>query len=227
MADETAATPPPGPANPTLFMSEWEFQRIYGPWEPLLPTEVLALFAGAPFTWWVAGGWSLEADPTRPRRRHEDIDVAVLADDVDVVREWLAPFHLWEAHQGLRPLLPREQLREGREQLWVRRDAYSPWLMDVLLTPSDDEDWVYKRDRRVRRSLAETFRPGPDGVPYQRPEIGLLFKARQIRDKDVGDLDATWPLLDASARSWLRETVALTEADDHPWLARMGQIDPA
>ena len=64
-------------------------------------------------------------------------------------------------------------------------------------------------------------------MPYQRPEIGLLFKARQIRDKDVGDLDATWPLLDASARSWLRETVALTEADDHPWLARMGQLDPA
>jgi hypothetical protein len=213
-----AQTPP---ANPTLFMSEWEFQRMYGPWSPLRPAEVGALFAGAPFTWWVAGGWSLEEDPGSPRRRHDDIDVAVLADEVDAVREWLDGFHLWEAHQGLRPLLPGEQLRDGREQLWVRRDSYSPWLMDVLLTPRDGAEWLCKRDHRVRLPLGEVARPGPDGVPYQRPEVTLLLKAKHAREKDVGDLDAVWPRLDPGARVWFRESLALVEPG-HVWLGRTG-----
>jgi hypothetical protein len=69
------------------------------------PTEVATLFAHAPFTWWVVGGWSLEADSRDPRRRHDDFDVAVLAAEVDAVREWLAGFHLWETHDGtLRPV---------------------------------------------------------------------------------------------------------------------------
>lgn len=215
------------PGNPTLHMAEWEFQRIYGRWSPLLPTEVGRLLDGAPFTWWIAGGWSLEADPRLPRRRHEDVDVAVLADDLDAVRERLRGFDLWEAHSGaLRPLLPGEAPHDGCDQLWVRRDAYSPWVMDLLLTRTDGEDWVYKRDQRIRRPLAATIRTGPDGVPYQVPEVGLLFKTRLERTKDVDDLEQTWPRLGAEDRRWLREAVELTEPG-HPWLARMDALGRA
>jgi hypothetical protein len=188
---------------------------------------VAHLFDGAPFTWWVAGGWSLEEDSRRPRRRHEDIDVAVLADEVDAVRQWLAGYHVWEAHDGsLRPLLPEEPMRAEREQLWVRRDAYSPWVMDVLLTPRDGPDWVYKRDDRVRLPLADVTRCGPDGVPYQRPEIGLLLKAKHAREKDEADLAAWWPLLDEPARAWFLEVLALTEPG-HPWLSHPAGQRPA
>ncbi|MGH8892522.1 MAG: nucleotidyltransferase domain-containing protein [Actinomycetes bacterium] len=204
--------------SPTLHMPEWEFQRIYGRWSPLLPTQVLRLFAGVPFTWWVVGGWSLEADPRRPRRPHEDIDVAFPAHDLPAVRERLASYHLWQAGPpGLRPLLPGEDLRAECEQLWVRRDAYSPWLLDLLLTPVDGDEWVYKRDRRIRRPLRDVIRTGPDGVPYQVPEIAMLFKSRHLRDKDRQDLDVTLSRLDEPARRWLHESLALT-APAHPWL---------
>lgn len=202
-------------------LAEWEFQRLYGPWSPLHPTSVRALLDGAGFTWWVAGGWSLEADPRRPRRRHEDVDVSVLGDELDAVREWLRGFHLWQPQAGaLRPLRRGEPLPEGCEQLWVRRDAYSPWVMDLVVTPRDGDDWVFKRDHRIRRPLAQVWCRGPDGVPYQRPEVGLLFKAHLRRDKDVTDLDAAWPRLDEPARSWLRDSVAEV-SPGHPWLARM------
>ena len=85
---------------------EGELQRLYGRWAPLLPREVARLFEGAPFPWWIGGGWAAEASGAPPRP-HADTDVVVLFDDLAAVRSWLADFHLWEAHAGsLRPLLP-------------------------------------------------------------------------------------------------------------------------
>ena len=151
---------------------------------------------------------------------HEDIDVAVPMGTADAVREWLADYHLWQTSPGLRPVLPGEPLPTGLHQMWVRRDAYSPWLMDLALTPVDGADWVFRPDPRVRRPVAEVVRTGPDGVPYQVPEIGLLFKARHARSKDEGDLLDVLPRLSPAATAWLRDALTLT-APEHPWLARV------
>lgn len=98
-------------------------------------------------------------------------------------------------------------------------------MIDVVLTPHDGADWLYKRDHRLRLPLSEVGRTGTDGVPYLRPEIALLFKARLDRDKDVGDLVETWPRLDQHSRGWLRAAVELTESPAHPWLTRMDALE--
>jgi hypothetical protein len=122
----------------------------------------------------------------------------------------------------LRPLLPGADLLPGREQLWVRRDAASPWLMDLLLTPAEGDDWLCKRDHRVRRPLAAvTFVAG--GVPYLRPEAVLLLKAKLDRPKDRADLAAALPLLDPADRTWLYDAVALVHPG-HPWLAAISGV---
>jgi len=52
-------------------------------------------------------GWSLETEPTRPARPHDDVDVAVLRRDVDSLREHLAGWHVSEANLcSLLPLAP-------------------------------------------------------------------------------------------------------------------------
>src|SRR6184192_374224 len=50
-------------------LPEDAFQRLYGRWEPLTPPEVASVFEGAPFRWWIAGGWAAEASGA-PRRPH-------------------------------------------------------------------------------------------------------------------------------------------------------------
>jgi len=197
------------------------FQRIYGTIRPLSPVEASELFAGAPFRWWVAGGWSTELGPL-PRRFHEDIEIAVPRRDLAALRDWLRDYHLWDTFRdGIHYLAEGEELAEDRDQVWLRRDAYSPWVADLMLTPVDGDVWRYKRDARVKRSLDAVIRIGGDGVPYQRSEVTLLFKARRRWEKDELDFAAVLPQLDPADRAWLREAIALTEPAGHPWLERL------
>lgn len=130
---------------------------------------------------------------------------------------------VWEAHRGsLRPLLPGDDLRPGREQLWVRRNSSSPWVLDVLLTPTDGDQWLYKRDHGIRRPLDEAGFPGADGVSYLAPEIVLLYKAKLARPKDRDDFAAMLPRLDDAARSWLVQALQLAQPG-HAWLAALDE----
>lgn len=210
----------PAPAPPDLGFEE--FQRIYGPIKALSVTEAAGLFAGAPFRWWIAGGWSVDLG-AEPRRFHEDLEVAIPRRDVTALREWLHDYHLWDTHDGaLRYLAADVVVPIDHEQLWMRRDAHAPWLVDLMLTPVAGDTWFYKRDQRVTRPIDDVIRLGLDGVPYQRPEITLLFKARRRWEKDEADFSAVLGQLDAADRAWLRAAIELTEPPRHPWLERLG-----
>jgi hypothetical protein len=210
----------PNPASPELEFAE--FQRIYGPIRTLSPAEAAVLFDGAPFRWWVAGGWSAELED-KPRRFHEDLEVAVPRDDLPALRDWLRDYHLWDTHDGALRFLRRDAtIPDDHEQIWLRRDAFSPWLLDLMLTPVVVDTWFYKRDHRVSRSMEFVVRGGPDGIPYQRPEITLLFKARRRSAKDEEDFAAVIPRLDPSDRAWLRDAITLTEPAPHPWPPALG-----
>ena len=43
------------------FVDEAEFERLYGPWDPLDPAEAQEFLADFPGPWWVVGGWAVEA----------------------------------------------------------------------------------------------------------------------------------------------------------------------
>jgi len=200
-----------------------EFQRIYGPYEALTPAAAAELFRGAEFAWWVAGGWSAELTDVK-RRFHEDIEIGVPRSDLPAVRQWLADYHLWDVHSGaLRLLRPDDDLPDDHEQIWVRRDAYSPWLMDVMPTPVNGDTWYYKRDRRLTRPMRDVVVMRA-GIPHQRPEVTLLYKAKHRRTKDEADFAAVVPMLTVEDRIWLRDAVALTEPADHPWLSRLEEF---
>jgi hypothetical protein len=183
------------------------------------PVDVAALFDRAPFPWWIAGGLAIEA-AGGARRPHWDTDVAVLRHDLEARRDWLADFHLWEVEGGtLRPLLRSDRSSPDRDQLWVRRDASSPWLLDLLLSPSEGEEWLFKRDHSVRRRLDEIGH-SVAGVSYLRPSIVLLFKAKAHRAKDDDDLSSLLSQLSDDERRWLAVAL-LKEQPDHPWLAAL------
>ncbi len=201
-------------------MSFENFQALYGAWRPMAPRQVGELFAGCGFPWWIGGGWAVEAAGGR-RRLHEDTDVVVLRRDVAQIRGCLGGYHVWQADSGsLKPLTRDGILGEEVSQLWLRRDAYSPWELDLLLTATDGDDWLYKRNNSVRRPLLDIGFTGADGLPYLKPEIVLLFKAKLRRDKDEADFDTLLPQLSSASRAFLSSALQTT-LPAHRWLTRL------
>jgi hypothetical protein len=187
-------------------LDEDALQLLYGTPQPLLPEQVRDLFAGAPVRWYIAGGRAARVGA--PVREHVDTDVVVRVADVDALREAVVGWHLWEANSGaLRPLLPGDDVTEGCEQFWLRRDATQPWRLDLPLDlASDDDHWVFKRDARVRLPWSRAIQL-VDGIAYLRPEVALLHKAKADRPKDRADLAAA--CLDGEGRDWLVSTLEL------------------
>ena len=146
------------------------FDRWYGPWRPLTPTGVADALAGVTATWWIVGGWAIDAFANR-RRDHHDIDVAFRRDDLPAIHGRLSPtLCIWSAASGsLRPLIAAEDLQPDCRQLWVRRDGASPWLMDLGLTPGDEATWMSPRDDSLRVPLEDALFTAVDGVRYLRP----------------------------------------------------------
>lgn len=131
-----------------------------GLWCPLTIAEVSDLLGGAQLRWWIAGGWAIDLHLGRVTRRHGDIDVGVLRRDQQRLHDHLAGWDLQVAAGGtLRPWGPGEQLEPGDNDIWCRPTTDSPWGLQIVLTDSNGDEWVYRRDPRIRWPLSELTRP--------------------------------------------------------------------
>jgi hypothetical protein len=102
---------------------------------------------------------------------------------------------------------------------WHLRES-QPWRFEFLIDrQSTAKEWVYTGDARVRLPWPRAaHRVG--GVEYLRPEVALLFKAKNDRPKDRADLQAA--RLNPAGRRWLADTLELLGQCDWARLARVG-----
>jgi hypothetical protein len=203
-----------------------DFYRWYGEWAPFSLAQVAELLQGIGARWWIVGGWAVDAF-TGVTRDHEDIDVAFFRADLPIVLERLSPdLCVWSNLNGtLRPLRKPENLIEGSRQLWVRRNAQSPWCMDLAMTPHDGDTWIAPRDDRIRMPFEDATFVAADGLRYLRPELVLFMKALFARPKDDRDLEVILPRLDTAARARLRASLDLVHPG-HRWLTTVGPSAP-
>jgi hypothetical protein len=173
---------------------------------------------GFPGRWWIAAGHAIELHVGRPVRDHEDVDVLVLRDDQEAVRRHLRGWDLRIAHGGrLEPWPEGARIGLPRTSLWVRSDPDHPWQLQLLLDECYGGTWWFRRDPRIRLPVEELGLHSPEGIPYVRPEVTLLFKAREPRERDETDFEALLPTLDERARARLADWLP----PDHPWRNRI------
>lgn len=193
----------------------------WGPWEPASPAEVAEIFAGCQVCWWIAGGHAIELAAGRPVREHGDIDVLLLRRDQLAVQRAL-PGWQWQAADPpgrLRPWRPAEQLPVGVHDIWCRPGPGQPWRIQIMLDESCGDDWVSRRDQRVRRPLTSLGSVTAEGVPYLAPDIQLFYKGKAPRPKDEIDFAAVLPILSVPQREWLADALSLVYGPRHPWRA--------
>jgi hypothetical protein len=193
-------------------------------WEAVRPEQIAEVLSGFDRPWWICGGWALDLFLGRETRPHDDLDVAVLRRDqlplFQHLREWdlhhTTSAHTLEPWDGRHLALPVHGI-------WARRSAEpsAPWTCEFLLNEERDGEWVFRRNAAVARPLGEI---GDDRnrVPYLRPEIVLLYKARERSPKNDADFAAVRSRLARDARLWLLAALEQCEGG-HPWIEALDE----
>ena len=192
-------------------------------WDAWRPEEVARRFAGVRAPWCVTAGWAIDLflGGERERREHEDLEVAVPRDRFGEIADALSDYEFHVIGDGLaRPLAQAGDAFHTHHQTWVREPETGVWRLDVFREPSEGDTWVCRRDARIRMPYERLIERTADGIPYARPEVVLLFKAKAARPKDDDDLAAALPRLEAERRRWLAEALELVHPG-HGWLARV------
>jgi aminoglycoside-2''-adenylyltransferase len=186
------------------------------------PADAKALFDER-LPWWVAGGWAIDLAVGQQTRPHDDLDIAVLRRDQPAL---VSVLDGWDVRSATEPgVLERWDLSKTvpseLHALWCRPGEDEDWAFEILLNDAEGDDWLFRRNKAVRLPLGQTGRVSADGVPFLAPEVVLLFKAKNVRDRDELDLQQALPVLSAKERTWLRDAIALVHPG-HPWNARLG-----
>jgi hypothetical protein len=132
------------------------------------------------------------------------------------VWEALSEFELFAVGGGFAYPIDERSLAK-HHQTWVREPGTGIWRLDVMRERWQGDMWVWRRDPRVRRPASQVIARTPDGIPYAKPEIALLFKTKTTRDKDQEDFYGVLPLLSPEQRDWLARALVLSDPE-HPWL---------
>lgn len=176
----------------------------------------MLLLDGAPFRWWISGGHALELHVGHAWRSHSDMDVGVVRAEVRLVADWLSGWSLAVAAGGELSRWNGLPLAAGENNLWAGRSV--AWSIDFTVGDGNDEEWIYRRDRSIRRPWPNAVRTTEGGVPYLAPELQLLFKSKDPRPTDHEDARMVIPLLAPGERAFLLRHLS----DGHEWRGVLG-----
>ena len=91
--------------------------------------------------------------------------------------------------------------------------------LEILLQEEANDRWVFRRNAEITEDKRDICLVA-NGVPYLRPDIVLLFKAKNTREKDEHDFEVVRERLTERQREWLREALRKCHPE-HCWLAKL------
>jgi hypothetical protein len=191
-------------------------------WRAWRPEEAAQRLETLDVAWCVAAGWAIDLFVGYERREHEDLEIAAPARAFPQLHALLDDLEFYAVGDGEVTAVAESPERfDGTHQTWGLDRATFEWRIDVFREPSDGGEWICRRHEEIRLPYDELIERTAGGIPYVRPEVALLFKAKAAREKDEDDLNDVLPLLAPSRRALLRDWIALVHPD-HSWLARLG-----
>jgi hypothetical protein len=190
-------------------------------WQAWRPEEVAQRLTGLDVPWSVAAGWAIDLFVGYERRAHDDLEIAAPAHAFSDVQAALDDLDFYSVGEGeVTALAESTECFAETHQTWGLDPVAFEWRVDVFREPSAHGGWLCRRSNAIRLPYTELIEHTADGIPYLRPEVVLLFKAKAARPKDDRDLADVVPLLGGSRRALLRDWLALVHPG-HAWLERL------
>lgn len=210
-----------------LYKSLQDFQKhltqmVEGNWQPLTVMEVAKVFSEIKCDWRIAGGWAIDLFLGKQTRAHNDIDVLIQRNDQAALQTLLSGWDLWVSDPPgtLRPWKKGEFLGVDVQDIWCRKSSKDPWQFQVMLFDVENAEWIFKRDKSIRRSLKSVILTTEEGFKILSPEVQLLYKSKSLREKDKLDFEHTCAAMNAEQKNWLKQML-IKLYENHEWIAKL------
>lgn len=168
--------------------------------------------------WAIAGGWAIDLHLGRQTRLHSDIEIAIFRKDQLDLKQYL---HTWKFRKVV----------EGRFEHWNGEALNLPLHelhgsngheeIEVLLNEVEHAKWIFRRNSGISFPANKLIQQSSYGIPYIHPAVVLLYKAKQIREKDHHDFLAVKEYLEEWERQWLCQAL-MVHQPDHRWTVLLG-----
>lgn len=178
--------------------------------------SINSLMTGFDRTWFFVGGWAIDLFVGKETRVHQDLEFAIFRKDQIYLKEYLegwefkrvikGEFHSWE-NEFLE--LPIHEIHASK--------VLNGDNIEILLNETKENDWTFRRDLRISCPISSVWSITKTGIPYLKPEIVLLYKAKNTREKDHQDFVTVKDYLEDDQKKWLRDALEIHEPE-HIWL---------
>ena len=169
--------------------------------------------------WFIAGGWAIDLHVGKESRIHKDIEIAIFREDQLKLKEYLHDWEFKKIISGEFHPWNHEYLNLPIHELHVE-DKESQEKIEVLLNETTDDKWVFRRDTRISSPINAVCNYTSEGIPYLSPEIVLLYKVKNTREKDYQDFMTVSEYLTPKQIRWLIDAVRIHEPQ-HEWLKHL------
>lgn len=183
-----------------------------------LPLQLAKVMRSFEPSWFIAGGWAIDLFLGKVTRPHQDIEIAVFRKDQTALHDYFDGCLLQKIVDGKQVVWHRDEwLMLPFHEIHCYKESASIPQIEVLLNESNETQWLYRRNLKIRRSLAKIGLEAGTGIKFLCPEVVLLYKSKNTRDKDEQDFQAVVKHLSVERKEWLKNAVGVCEPKHH-WL---------
>jgi len=164
--------------------------------------KVNELMTGFNKQWFIAGGWAIDLFIGSQTRQHKDLEIAIARKDQIDLKNYLID---WEINKVTKGALSKWQDEFLELPIHEIHGRYSQLIenIEVLLNEIEDNKWKFRRDKSIFCELESLWSYSKQGIPFLNPEIVLLYKVSNTREKDQQDFMNVRKYLDDSKKLWL------------------------
>lgn len=178
--------------------------------------RIQSLLSGFQYPWFIAGGWAIDLYLGRETREHSDIEIAIFRENQLHLKEFLTGWNLYKVDHHKISHWDGEFLRLPIHEIHACKKE-SGEVLEILLNEADCREWIYRRDTRIKLPKHAAWRNAESGLPILNPEIVLLYKSKNTREKDTLDFFNVKDSLYVNQKTWLRKAIEL-QHPNHEWL---------
>lgn len=188
------------------------------------PQNVRSLMRNFKPNWFIAGGWAIDLFIGKVTRQHEDIEIAIFRQDQLALQNYLNGWTLKKTENGVFSDWEKGAYLElPIHEIHCFNENSEPYLLEVLLNETNGKEWIFRRDKRITKPFSEIYLTSDSGVKFLCPEIVLLYKSKNPREKDEQDFQTVKKHLDIESKEWLKNALLVCHTEHH-WLQGLKEL---